>query len=292
MPSANLRIVPALLFVLFCSSPSETQTEKPPEERVWFAVEERPRGQMRMEPFARVSDGTLVRAPSPCTEEDAGAEPFASAHLQPGQAYPVLFGGTAAGEVRVVARQPNSLVASVAYEGPAKLRGQIRALATNDARGAFRVESRQLATKEDRAAALSLARRIFQQHGIPEQTLPKVHVDFLTRTVMEPSSQSSWIGSFTLDMEGEDYLQHNLFFVAAQGTSGLEPEFIWIRIGERPDEDEEAQFVDHGDLLGDGHDEIVVRFTSTENHRFAVYQRSRDGAHWEQMLMTGALECR
>ena len=290
MLSASVRISAAVLFLLLCSIPSDTQDEKPAEERVWFAVEERPRGNLRIEAFAMVSDGALVRTPSFC-DEDSGAEAFAARYLQPGREFPVTFGGAEAGNVRAIARQASSSVAEVSYEGPLKLRGQIRALAASAAADEFRVESRQAATKEERLAALSLARKIFQEHGVPEEQLSKVHADFVTRTVIAPASLSSWIGAFTLETS-EDYLQHNLFFIASQGVSGLEPELIWVRIAKASDEDEEMQFVDHGDLLDDGHDEVVVRLTSTENHRFAVYQRARDGAHWARILITGALECR
>jgi len=295
MPSAVVRISAALFAVFLFSVPSETQSEEPAAERVWFAVEERPRGQLRIEPFTIVSEGELVRFPSACAEgyvETSDQQKVAAKYLQPGQTYSVVFGGAAAGEVRVAALRPNAGIAEVTYEGPVKLRGKIKALAITEAPADFRVASRQIATKEERAAALELAREIFQQHGIPSEELPKVRVDFLTRTVLAPSPTSSWIGAFTLETGGEDDLQHNLFFIATQGAGKLEAELVWIRLSERTDEDEAAEFVDHADLLGDGHDEIVVRLTSTENHRYAVYRRSRDGVHWERAFMTGPMECR
>jgi hypothetical protein len=179
----------------------------------------------------------------------------------------------------------------VSYEGAVKIRGQVRALATNQAQEGFRVESRQVATPEDKTAALTLAREIFRQHGIPSEMTSRVHTKFLTRTVLAPSPLSSWIASFTLETGGEDDLQHDLFFIAEQGAQGLQAEFIWIRLSESMDEDESAEFVDHADLFEDGHDKVVLRLTSTANHRYAVYQKNRDGAHWEQIFMTGALEC-
>lgn len=290
MSSAVVRMSAALLSILLLSTISKTQIEAP-SERVWFAVEERPRGQLLMEPFAIVREGQLFRVPSSCSESDSGIEPFASRYLQPGQTYSVIFGGSEAGQARVLSRHPNTTVTEIAYEGSLKLRGQVRALATNQPQQQFRPESRQAATKEDRTAALALAREIFQLHGVPEHQLSKVHADLLTRSVLAPSPLSSWIGSFTLETSSEDYLQHNLFFVAAQGPSKLESELIWIRLSKSADEDEAAQFVDHADLLSDGHDEIVVRLTSTQNHRFAVYQKNRDGAHWEQIFLTEPLEC-
>ena len=109
--------------------------------------------------------------------------------------------------------------------------------------------------------------------------------------MIAPSPMSSWIGAFTLETGGEEDLQHNLSFIATQGAGKLEAELVWIRLSERMDEDEAAEFVDHADLLGDGHDEVVVRLTSTENHRYAAYRRSSDGAHWEEFFMTDLMEC-
>jgi hypothetical protein len=294
MPRAVARISAALLFVFPFSTSSKTQIEKSPNERVWFAVEERPRGQLRVEPFAIVTDGKLAPLPSSCSEElpeNSEERQAASNYLASGQTYSVLYGGTEAGEVRLGDKIPNLTAAKASYEGTVKLRGKIRALATNQPPAAFRVESRQVATREERTEALTLAKEIFRQHGIPSEIASKVHVDFLTRTVLEPSPQSAWIGAFTLETSGEYDLQHNLFFIAEQGPQGFQPGFVWIRLSETLDEDEAAEFVDHADLFGDGHDEVVLRLTSTPNHRYAVYQKSLDSTHWEQIFMTEPLEC-
>lgn len=170
MSSAVVRVSAALLFVFLFSTPSETQNKKPSEERVWFAVEERPRGQLGIEPFAVVSEGELVRFPSSCTDEypDTTEKQRAAAnYLQPGKVYPVLFGGAESGEVRIVSGRPDSNVAEATYEGPVKIRGKVKALATNLVPEGFRAELRQIATKEERATALELAREVFRQHGIP-----------------------------------------------------------------------------------------------------------------------------
>jgi hypothetical protein len=293
MCSAFLRTVAAVSLVLLYSTASETRSNKSSagQQRVWFAVEERPRGELRLEPIAIVSDHELTRVPTVCSGENSDNEAFASQYLQQGQTYPVSFGGSSAGEVHVLNRLSKIIAATVTYDGPIKIRGQIRALASNQASAEFRPESRQPATKEDRTAALVLATETFRQHGIPEHLLPKIHTDFVTRTVIAPSPLSTWIASFTLETGGEDYFQHNLFFIASQGSARLEPEFTWVRLSTKAGEDETAQFVDHADLLGDGQDEIVVRFTSTENHHYAIYKKNRDGLHWEQIFTTELLEC-
>jgi hypothetical protein len=296
MCSASLRAVAVVSFVVICSVPSETQSQKPSDpsaeqQRVWFAVEERPRSELRIEPIAIVSDHELTHVPTLCSSENSGNEAFASQSLKEGQTYPISFGGSPGGEVHILTRVRGLTAATASYDGPLKLRGQTRALASNQASSEFRPESRQAATKEDRTAALALATDIFRQHGIREELIPKIHADFVTRTVIAPSPLPTWIASFTLETVGEDYLQHNLFFIATQGSSKLDPEFIWVRISTKADEDETAQFVDHADLLGDGQDEVVIRFTSTENHHYAIYKKNRDGLHWEQIFITEPLEC-
>jgi hypothetical protein len=295
MQRAVARISAALLFVFVFSTSSKNQIENPPSERVWFAVEERPRGRLRAEPFAVVTDGKLTPFPSACTDDSSAnsqEQQPASSYLEPGRIYTVLYGGAEAGQVRLGDKLQNLAAAQASYDGELKIQGRLRALATNQPPAAFRVESRQAATHEERTEAVALAKEIFRQHGIPSSVTSKVHVDFLTRTVLEPSPLSSWIGAFTLDSGSEGDLQHNLFFIAEQGSQGLQADFIWIRLSETMDEDEAAEFVDHADLFGDGHDEVVLRLASTPNHRYAVYQKSRDGAHWEQIFMTEALECR
>lgn len=294
MQRAAARIFTAFVFVFLSSVSSRTQNEKSPSERVWFAVEERPRGHLRVEPIATVTDGKLFRFPSACAgegSENSGEQETASGYLAPGLTYTVFYGGAEAGQVRLAERLPGLAAAQASYEGEVKIRGQVRALATNQAQEGFRVESRQAATREDQTAALALAREIFRQHGIPGELASRARTKFLTRTVLAPSPLSSWIGSFTLETGGEDDLQDDLFFIAEQGAPGLQAELIWIRLSENMDEDESAEFVDHADLFGDGHDEVVLRLTSTANHRYVVYRKTRDGAHWEQIFMTGPLEC-
>ena len=78
--------------------------------------------------------------------------------------------------------------ASLTYAGSLKIRGQVRALATNAEPGDCRVASREPATAEQRGAALALAREIFSQHGIPEALLPNVRTVYVTRTYLAPSS--------------------------------------------------------------------------------------------------------
>ena len=174
-----------------------------------------------------------------------------------------------------------------------KIRGQVRALATNAAQSDFRVAFREPATIEQRVGALVLAREIFSEHGIPEALLPNVRAEYVTRTYLEPSPQPSLIGSFSLDTGDNEGLVHTLFLVANQPGEKLIPELLWLRLSEMETDEEHLRFVDHADLFGNGQDEIVAKLVSlqTQTHRYLIFRRTRDGAHWEQVFKTEPLGC-
>jgi hypothetical protein len=167
----------------------------------------------------------------------------------------------------------NAATASLTYAGSLKIRGQVRALATDREPGDFRVASREPATAEQRGAALTLAREIFSGHGIPEALRPKVRVEYVTRTYLAPSPQPSLIGSFSLDAGENESLLHSIFFVASQPGEKLQPAFLWIHLSESQTDEEHLRFVDHVDLFGNGQDEVVAKLVSleTQTHRSVVF---------------------
>jgi hypothetical protein len=174
-----------------------------------------------------------------------------------------------------------------------KIRGQVRALATNSEQKDFRVASREPATAEQRATALALAREIFTEHGIPEAFLLNVRAEYVTRAYLAPSPQPSLIGSFTLDTGGNEGPVHTMFFVASQPGEKLIPELVWIHVSETETDEEHLRFVDHADLFGNGQDELVAKLVSlqTETHRYVIFRRTKGGAHWEQIFKTEPLGC-
>jgi hypothetical protein len=174
-----------------------------------------------------------------------------------------------------------------------KIRGQVRALATNAEQSDFRVASREPAAAEQRASALALAREIFSEHGIPEALLPNVRAEYVTRTYLAPSPQPSLIGSFSLDTGDNEGLVHTIFFVANHPGEKLIPELLWLHLSETETDEEHLRFVDHADLFGNGQDELVTKLVSleTQTHRYLIFRRTRDGAHWEQVFKTETLGC-
>jgi len=262
---------------------------------VWLAVEEPSRGQLRIEPIAAVEHGELTGILPDCLSDssDANSDDPAAEYLSYGKTYALLFGGARAGEVQIGNLNQSKTVAELTYKGAAKIRGQVRALATNADQTDFRVASREPATAEQRASALALAREIFSQHGVPEKLLSGVRIEYLTRTYLAPSSLPSLIGSFTLETGDSDDLLHSLFFISSLPGERLTPEFVWIHLSESGMDEEHLRFVDQGDLFGNGQDEVVTKLVSleTQTHRYVVFHRTRDELHWEQIFKSNTLGC-
>jgi hypothetical protein len=272
---------------------NSSHNDSPTENRVWLAVEEHPRAQLLIEPIATVEDSVLTPVQTSCFSDRLTPEDFSSKYLESGREYVLLFGGASVGEGQVGGQNRNAATASLTYTGSLKIRGQVRALATNADRGYFRVASREPATAEQRGAALALAREIFSRHGIPEALLPNVRAEYVTRTYLAPSPQPSLMGSFSLDAGDHEGLLHSVFFVASQPGEKLQPEFLWIHLSESETDEEHLRFVDHADLFGNGQDEVVLKLVSleTQTHRYVIIRRTKDGAHWEQFFRTEPLGC-
>jgi hypothetical protein len=295
---AVLRTCAALVFLYFFPLLPTSQDEGSTKERVWLSVEEPYRGQLRIEPIATVEDGELTAILPSCLPDAPVSQDDAAKYLEPGKKYARLFGGAPAGEVQLREVQlgeanHNESTASVTYVGTVKIRGQVRALATNAEQTDFRVASREPATSEQRASAVALARELFSEHGISEKLLSNIRVEYLTRTYLAPSPLPSLIGSFILDTGDSDGLLHSLFFIASQPGEKLVPDLVWTHLSESEMDEEHLRFVDHADLFGNGQDEVVTKLVSlaTGSHRYIIFRRTKDGAHWEQIFRSEPLGC-
>jgi hypothetical protein len=287
-----LWICSATLLIVLPWAFGQSQQAKP-NGSVWFVLEEEPRGKLSIDPIGKVVDGKIVRVPTGCDADDPEYKKFEAAYLQPGQTYSVTFGGAPAGIVALRRSDPNFGSSVVEYDGIAKIRGHVRALATDAQIGQSRISPRQAPTAPERAAALKLARQIFEKAGIAPELLANITVENLTRTFLAPSQTSSVIGSFSIvQARSEDEtLVHHLFFIAASRGQELEPEFTWNKIASSETDSEALNLIDQASLLADGQDEVIAVLGYYENYRYRVYRRSKDGAHWEQVFETETLGC-
>jgi|GEM_PF-4558954 len=293
MPSALVRTCAAVASVCLAAPIAIPRQNEIAGPRVWLAVEEQPRGQLRIEPITTVVDGQLTRVQSSCLSDERDSQDPAGDFLKPGQTYSLLFGGANIGEGLITEENESERIAYLKYTGTAKIHGQLRALATNTEQSGFRVALREAATADEHRSALALAREIFSEHGVPEAYLPKVREEYLTRTYLAPSPQTSLLGSFYLDTENDEGLLHSLFFIAGEPGDKLQPELTWLHISEYDGDEERVRLVDHADLFGNGQDEVVTKLVSvqTQSHRYLIFRRTKDTAHWEQFFATEPLGC-
>lgn len=293
MASAVLRTCAAFASVCLAAVAANPRQNEPAGSQVWLAAEEQPRGQLRIEPIASVNDGQLTRIQPSCLSDELDSQDAAAEFLKPGRSYSLFFGGSGIGEAEITEQNKAEHIAYVKYTGSAKIRGQVRALATNTEQPGFRVALREIATANDRLSALALAREIFSEHGVPEAYLPKVRAEYVTRTYLAPSPQARLIGSFFLDSENDEGQLHALFFIAGEPGGKLQPELTWIHISDSESDEERMRLVDHADLFGTGQDEVVAKLVSvqTQSHRYVIFRRTKDSSHWEQFFTTESLGC-
>jgi hypothetical protein len=86
---------------IFYPSQNPSQNADSANERVWLAVEEQPRGQLRIEPIATVDESDLTPVQTSCLSDALTSEDFSAKYLQPGRKYFLLFGGASIGEGQV-----------------------------------------------------------------------------------------------------------------------------------------------------------------------------------------------
>jgi hypothetical protein len=282
------RLVLAALVNVAASTVSLALSQKPapPRESVWFVLLEEfgSNGKLVLDRLATSSEGKLSKVPDNCSPDDPSSKQFSAEYLNAGHSYSVLFGGSAAGSA--VVRAPDNYdvpVIAVDYRGSIRIRGQVMGLATNAVISHTGASSRQAPTAAEHQAASKLAENLFAKAGVPSDLLAKIRVRNLTRTIVLPSKSPSLIGSFSIDTGGQRGPHHNLFFIATFNGTDYVPELV---------ESESANFVDQGDLFGDGEEEVIVLEQFYEGYGYRIYRRTRDDvSRWEPIYEVGGPAC-
>jgi hypothetical protein len=284
---------PIALLAVSTVSLALNQKSATPQESVWFVLLEEfgSNGKLILDRLATVSEGALSRVPANCSEDDPASKQFSATYLNAGHSYSVLFGGSAAGSVVVRARDKEP-VDAVDYRGPARIRGQVMALATNAVISYVGATSRQAPTAAERQAASKLAENLFANVGVPADLLAKIKVGNVTHTILLPSKSPSLIGSFSIEAGGGRRPTHNLLFIATFNGIYYVPELVWTKTSINEVESESAKFVDQSDLLGDGEEEVIVFEQGYEGYGYRIYRRTRnDASHWESIFEADGPGC-
>jgi hypothetical protein len=267
------------------------QTATPSGEVVWFSMSEADQGRLVLDPFAKVVDGKLVSVPNGCNDNDPAYKQFAAKYLNPGQSYWVTFRGNAAGRAILQKSSPiweNGVVAQ--YEGPFLIRGKVMALASNRPNNTKYTGMSRSPTSTEQAAAMDAAKLQFTNAGLPQALVGKLSAEQLEVDSFTGLKDPILIGSFSVEDEAQRGAVHSLFLIATFKGKRMLPEFVWSKISHGENDNQTLEFVDHADLFGDGHQDLVLRLTYSEDYRYQVL-RGVKGTHWEKIFESDVLGC-
>jgi hypothetical protein len=288
----------AAVVILAVSTATVSLSQKPPtsQETVWFALKQGDEydgiGKLRLDPLAIISGGKLSKVLDNCSDDGPAYQTFLAEYLNAGHSYAVLFGGGAAGIAVIGETHKNSLDPSVDYKGTARIHGPVMGLATDSIINPAKVSSRQSPTSAESQSAADIAKSLFAQADVPTNLLARIKVRNLTKTFLLPSKSPSLIGSYSIEAGGRTRPTHNLFFIATFNGTGYAPEFAWTRISKSEVESESATFVDQGDFIGDGEEEVVVLERGWEGYGYRIYDRKKnDASRWESIFETEVFGC-
>lgn len=286
-------VVSFLLFALVARVfPQSTNNSPQSTECLWLVLSGGTPEQMPLIPAFKVVGGKLYDAPIGCSDDnvpDKGYKKFEEDYFQPGRTFQVLFGGANAGTI-VLNRADSEFGRGYGtYRGNAPIRGRISAIATSGSPNVKPESSRRPPTPAQQAAAISLAKTMFTNAGVPPQPLSNIHFENLTVSSLTPSPGEKLLASFSVeDSVGN---RHAVFFVASLREGGLTPEFAWTHVTKTEAQVEVMGFIDQADLFGDGREEIIAEVSYYENWHYVVLARTRHGDSWEEIFETGTLGC-
>src|SRR3954466_4662690 len=145
-----------------------------------------------------ILDAKKLRAPYN-DEQKHRQTAFANDYFKKGTVYRLIFGGGDAGSATVSkwSEGCNNVHAQATVSTSARLGGKVMALATNSETLGKHAISRRPPTDAERAATLTLMKRIYQQNRTPATLMPSIKVTNLTASDLNGDGQYEIIGSFT-----------------------------------------------------------------------------------------------
>jgi hypothetical protein len=257
---------------------------------VIFAVSEwSSDGSLFIDPIVVWEQGLYIQPPpasSQSLDKQEKIAQFIANYYQPGETYRLLFGEKEIGTVTVKApRLETHLAAEVNGD-----RGGT--LATNSSfLGRKQRSSRRPATDSEQEIALELAKKAFQQNGVPDALLHQKIVSNLTAVDLDGDSNYELIGSFKTAKKTRVDLQHHLFMIIKPQHGIYRGEFIWYHnpqgsnISNLDDAYHSKKFIDLLDLDGEGIAEVILEEEYYEGNSYSIYKKQ--GNKWEIIYSGG-----
>ncbi|HVF44959.1 MAG TPA: hypothetical protein VM936_18180 [Pyrinomonadaceae bacterium] len=251
-----------------------------------------------MEPVVVYSRGVYAKPPT--DGDEATVKTFVGDYFKPGRQYRVLSGGGEAGTLTVKQYQEPGCVglnAEVTVNTPARLGGNVQALATNSQTLGKRAASRRAPTDIERVFALMQAQAAYANNRVGAALVKKMEVVNLTATDLDGDGNFELVGSFRIDgktkPDGVD--SYNLFMITTpvadytqQSAQAGKPALVWFHHGGEADY-AERKFVDQIDIDGDGVAEVIAGGGYYESNDYIIYKRQ--AGSWRPVYQGGGGGC-
>jgi len=301
-----LTITSSLVTLFTASAPHVgAQPQEQNAQTVVFLVSSQIPPNASIEPILIIEQGEY-KAPIAGDSDEAEISRFGADYYRKGRKFRVLFGGGEAGTVTVKKATPDAecsrTAAEVSLQTTARLNNNVMALATNSSSLGRKQSSRRAPTIAERAAAMSLARKAYQQNGVPASLLAGTQTINLTATDIDNDGKFELIGTYVVRKTKGAQVRHLLFLLAEpQGRSyqaGL------AEYGKLTNEDVQGglgldeiiqsgtlteKLVDQLDLDNDGVAEVITVTNSFEGVSYTFYKKQQ--GKWQNIYKSGGYRC-
>ena len=293
MQQATLSLLLSMLISLIVPHPSKvvlTNNRRAPQDEgtVIFSVTKYGNEPAFVEPIVIIRGGKYI-AP-PVDGPESVTKKFTETFFHPGRRYRVVFGGGDAGTLSVVKEiEPGciGLTAEVQLQTSARIGGQVEALAVSSDDIGRGESFRRAPTEEERAAALTIARRIYVQRRVTAALIKKMSTVNLTAIDLERDGKAELIGSFQI--RDAKYISYDLFVIfEATAAGNYKAALSWYNRGDEENY-ESRRLGDAVDLDGDGIAEVIVENSYYESNDYVIYKRQ--GVNWRPIYTGGGGGC-
>lgn len=280
-----------LLAVLVWMSSDSAGNAAAPQARnaVIFAVSPgTPASSGQMLPILMIENGEY-KNPIAGDSDEADIKRFADSRYRKGQAYRLIFGGSAVGSVGVTkfsGGECSRTSADVNIKTDQRLNKDVMALATDSKTlGIEGSRSRRAPTATERTQALDLARAAYREKGVPAALLTNLQTINLTASDLDHDGHAELIGSFVASKRTSRQARYPLFLLAEPNGANYRRALLVfdkmtgkdIMSGATLNAVNEGvhveTLIDHLNLDGQGWDELFTTSRGFEGDAYRIYKR-------------------
>lgn len=228
----------------------------------------------RVEALFSLKGAVIVAPPQP---ESLGCAEFPMKGVR--RSYTVFYGGKRAGTASSAGPD-----APVSVQGIALKKGEW-ALATDGAVPEQNAASpRRSVSEVERAALLTLGRKLFAARGSTEQLLRRIRIEAASSTDLDGDGKRDLVATLAIPETDDPGPVVRALFVVTDGAASSPPSLVHYTVGGGETFSMEY-FIDHADLDADGAQEMVTRHVGWEGMEYRVY-RKRNGT-WKRVFSGG-----